>query len=178
MPPDPSQAVDADSLVPPRPNLGPEPWPDDPEWSTIVGGWALGLALALVVVVLVVIGRRRWNKPRSRSVAADGLDTPAIEGPPTARQRLIAASELVRGGLIAAFGPAWASKTTEEIAEEPGLVGRLGPSLSEGLLSFLRLADRAKFAEAEPESTEDWEAWAGSFVSSLEAGTTSRINGK
>lgn len=168
------EAGEAETLVPPRPNLGPEPWPEGTGWPGLAG-WA-GAGLALVLALAIWSRRRR----RSRKGAPETSGPIALPGEvdPTPRQRLIASSEVVRGALIGAFGPAWASKTTEEIAEEPGLAGRFDPPEVERLLAFLRLADRVKFAEAEPGTADDWEDWAGAFLSSMGAGTTSRINGK
>lgn len=168
----PEEPTRAEGLVPPRPNLGPEPWPDRPGGTTGLGWW--GVALGLLLVLALARWRRRLNaRPADPDKTPDHIDTPE----PTPRQRLIAASEGVRDALIAAFGPAWASKTTEDIAADPAPSGRLGPDDSERLIEFLRLADRAKFAGESPKSVEDWEGWAVGFRDSL-AGATSRISGK
>jgi hypothetical protein len=168
------EAGGAETLVPPRPNLGPEPWPDAPGWLGVAGWWGSGLALML----LLVLWRRRRRRSRAGSSSlASPIDLPA-EVEPTPRQRLITASVDVRGALIGAFGTTWASKTTEEIADEPKLAERFDPPEVERLVAFLRLADRVKFAEAEPSTPEDWEAWAIDFVSGLGNGATPRINGK
>lgn len=47
-----------------------------------------------------------------------------------------------------AFGAAWLAKTTEEIANDPVLVDRIGPEPAAQLIAFLAEADRAKFADA------------------------------
>lgn len=167
----------AEEIVPPRPNLGPEPWDDRAAWPGWVGPASLGLVATLVVV--------RWRlRERRRRPATAGpgpaSGTPDADASP--RRRLIAASEAVRGALIAAFGPAWGSKTTEEIAAEPGLADRLGPERADGLVAFLRLADRAKFAGDESPPDEEAASWAARFVAGLAtagaARATSTTTGK
>jgi hypothetical protein len=87
-------------------------------------------------------------------------------------------SALVRQALVARFGPSWGAKTTEEIAAEPGLADRLGPERAEGLVRFLREADRAKFAGETAATFQgpEWNDWVSAFVA--EAGATSRIKGR
>jgi len=153
-----------EEIVPPRPNLGPEPWVVRSDWPGGPGPWlgAIGLALILAIV--------RWRKRRlmGRPIGESPGDPPA-EAEPSPRRRLIGASEAVRGALIEAFGPGWGSKTTEEIAADPGLSERLDPDRAEGLLAFLRLADRAKFAGDEPAGADEALAWADAFVAGLGA---------
>jgi hypothetical protein len=167
------EPTSAETLVPPRPNLGPEPWPEPSRWSDAAGWW--GASLALILLILLALWRRRR---RGRSARPIEPPSPSIDpdGPP--RQRLIASSEVIRGALIGAFGPAWGSKTTEEIGDDPSLGERIGAAEVERLVAFLRLADRAKFASSEPESPDDWEAWSAGFVEGLAAGATSRSIGK
>ena len=163
----------AESLVPPRPNLGPEPWPEPSRWPGAAGWWGAGLGLIVLILLLRARRRRKAkapvpDEPPSRPVDSDG----------SPRQRLIASSEVVRGALIGAFGPAWGSKTTEEIGDDPTLLERFDPDQVDRLVAFLKGADRVKFASAEPETLDDWEAWASAFASGLAAGATSRGNGK
>ncbi len=156
----------AESLVPPRPNLGPEPWPEPTRWPG-PAGWS-GLA---ALVVVFGVGLRLRNLHRSlrkvseslnSSIVADGLGA-------SPRERLISNSEQVRDALIRTFGPSWGSKTTEEISQGAGLVERLDPAELGRLIEFLKLADRAKFAEAALETEEDWEAWSSGIVAQLSA---------
>ncbi len=167
------EPTSAESLVPPRPNLGPEPWPESPRWADAAGWW--GASLALILLILLALWRRRRRPGAGLAMA---FLSPSIDPDCPPRQRLIASSEVIRGALIGAFGPTWGSKTTEEIGDDPSLLERIDPLEVERLVAFLRLADRAKFASGEPESPDDWEAWAAGFVEGLAAGATSRSSGK
>ncbi len=88
--------------------------------------------------------------------------------PASRRERLIALSGAVREVLVARFGPAWRSKTTEEITREGGLAEAFGAEDAARLLRFLQEADRAKFAdEGEPlshSSVDFVEDWAEDFI--------------
>jgi Domain of unknown function (DUF4381) len=161
----------AESLVPPRPNLGPEPWPEAPRWERIAGWAGLSIAFALILIGLWV--RKRRRSARKLTDALKSL-TLANEPEPTPRERLIATSEHVREALIRAFGPGWRSKTTEEISIGPGLIERLDPAEIDHLIAFLKLADRAKFAEGEPETVEDWALWSDRIVARLESRSESK----
>lgn len=163
-----------ETLVPPRPNLGPEPWPDDSRGYPLVIWWILAVAL----LALLVAGRLRKVQRKCRLTEGIVMPDPSRDADPSNRQRLIAASELVRGALIDAFGSGWGSKTTEEIGNGSGLVDKLGASDVERLVEFLQEADRVKFAEAEPSRFDEWEPWAETFVKELAAGARSRIIGK
>ena len=102
-----------------------------------------------------------------------GSTTAPTGAPPSRRERLIALSRAVREALVARFGPAWRSKTTEEIAREAGLAEAFGPEDAARLLRFLQDADRAKFAdEGEPPSTpspDHEEGWVEEFLASAGA---------
>lgn len=149
------------SLVPPRPNLGPEPWPEPPGWS----GRAVGAMLGLMGLLLLLAWRwqrRRVRRHSARPSSVEAIPEETVDDP---RRRLIASAEVARGALIAAFGPAWRSKTTEEIADDTGPSARFEPAEVERLVALLRLADRVKFASADPGPPDDWEAWSARFAS-------------
>jgi hypothetical protein len=169
-----AESTQSEGLVPPRPNLGPEPWPVPPGWTATAGWWVWSLAL------LLLIAGWRWRRGRSKAGSAGRASSPdpSLELDLSPRRRLIASSEAVRAALIGAFGPGWGSKTTEEIAAEPILAERLDPEEVGHLIEFLRQADRAKFAEDESYRFDDREEWVGSFVSAMAAGATSRIIGR
>jgi len=153
----------AGEIIPPRPNLGPEPWVDRP-----IGPGPLGLGLAALGLALILaLARWRFRREARPVVEVTGDATAEVDRSP--RRRVIAASEAVRVALIAAFGPAWGSKTTEEIAADPELGGRLDPGRAEELAAFLRLADRAKFAGDEAAGADEALAWASAFVAGLAA---------
>jgi len=161
-------ATSGESLVPPRPNLGPEPWPES-------SPWAGNIVFLVGFVVVLLIG---WIRRKPRSIPPAKDHAPAVDFDRSPVQRFVALSEAVRGALLARFGPAWGSKTTEEIGGDPALVSRLDPNDRDRLVAFLELADRVKFGSTEPESLDDWETWASAFVASVKAGATSRINGQ
>jgi hypothetical protein len=127
-------------LVPPRPNLGPEPMPE--RWTSI--GWGLGLLGLLVTASL--LARRLRRRSSSRSVHPDRLV--AAAGPfDNRRQQMAAWSDAVRAALISRFGAAWGARTTEEIAEsaDTTLLPAIGVETSSRLVTFFIEADRAKF---------------------------------
>lgn len=167
-----TQAPDpVESSNPPRPNLGPEPWPESPRWP-------VGVASGGVLVAMGVMGALWWRRRKRAGALATSSQMKAGEAEESPVQRLVGSSELVRAALIGAFGPSWGSRTTEEIAHEPALLARVEPAEVERLVSLLRAADRVKFAGREPDPAEDWGPWAASFVASLAAGATSSKSGK
>jgi hypothetical protein len=151
-------------LVPPRPNLGPDPIP----------GPSSTPALVLVALLLALAAWRgvRWVRRRrlrgGRAAHPIMPDIPA--GSP--RDRLIAGSEAVREALAARFGPAWGAKTTEELADRPELADRLGAERTARLVALLEAADRAKFADPDgldlPEAGPD-SGWLAEIARELRA---------
>ena len=88
----------------------------------------------------------------------------------------------VRAALVTRLGPAWAAKTTEEIAAEASLEDQVGPEWAEPLIRFLRETDRVKFA-APPDDPEglqgdEWDDWVAGFVAALEASGTEMSRSK
>lgn len=161
-------------ILPPRPNLGPEPWPESP-WPT---GWLAGLAALLIVAALGILRHRR----RSRLVAATGDGpSPTLAAPDDPQERLIRAADAARAALVARLGPPWVARTTEEIAEAPEPVAWLGVARAGRLVELLRSADRAKFAgptTAAPTGEDHWESFVAELVAEAAAGPSSRIKGK
>jgi hypothetical protein len=133
------------SLVPPRPNLGPEPWP---ETSPLARVWLplLGLILAVAAWFLWRTVRRRYARSHEGPAAPDALDV-------TPRGRLVALSTSAKSALATRFGPAWRAKTTEELAVQPALGELLGPEMLQELIEFLDRIDRLKFAPERPNHT-------------------------
>ncbi len=158
---EPADTSTAGALVPPRPNLGPEPWPIHP--NSFGGTIPVTLLVLLVVGLGLRVRRGKRRKPREES-------SPLVEssqGDPSPREQLIATSNQIRNALFQAFGPSWRSKTTEEIGNDRSLIERLDPDDFGRLITFLILADRAKFAGSEPESLDDWTTWAAGFSARL-----------
>ena len=151
-------------LLPPRPNLGPEPWPKPSPWWWIV---ALAASVLVSTVIAIRVMRHRKKSKRLSPVSSSSIAPRTIDHP------LTAWAESVRDVLVARFGPSWAAKTTEEIAAEPSLAERLGSERAAQLVRFFHAADRAKFAGDHDVSSRDgdhgeaWAGWAEEFVGSV-----------
>lgn len=142
------------ALVPPRPNLGPEPLEPGPAWPIWVA-----LAAAIMLAAWLAARRRRRVHPSS------ALEAP-VEPVGSPREVLIGWADRARDVLAERFEPARRASTTEELADDAGLVEQLGPELAADLLALLRAADRAKFApdlELDPESPTDPAALVGAL---------------
>ena len=120
------------ALVPPRPNLGPEPMPAAWPWPW---AWSGLIVATLAIAVVAAVGLRRRVKARVDEI-------PSPPGPPT----LTLTADELRDALAARFGPGWRARTTEEILGDPAIVALLGASGHDRLDGLLRSADRAKFA--------------------------------
>jgi hypothetical protein len=177
---DPFPPASAGALVPPRPNLGPEPLEPEPSaWPALA---CLGLAL-----VLAALAWWRWagrlKKRRAVPVGADGEPAPLDGDAASPRLRMVALSAAVREALATRFDETWRAKTTEEVAESPDLARAIGAEEAERLVAFLRAADRVKFAPEIPEESpalqreavDAWVPWASAFIA---AGASSKIRGK
>ncbi len=162
-------------LVPPRPNLAPEPM----EPASSSGWWVLVCVVILLSAGGLAIGTRRLKRKlsarRGARKTAHGLPGPDV----SERVRLLWCSTAIRAELARRFGALWAARTTEEIAARPELVETYGSEQAERLIAFLQAADLAKFrdADASPSGFQgaDWEAWAVAF---LDAGASSIKIGK
>lgn len=167
-------------LLPPRPNLGPEPWQAS-------NGIDFGdtVVLALIVLILVSVALLAWRR-RHRSHRRATTKTPGLileSESLTPADRLVARAEAVREGLIAAFGPGWAARTTEEVAAAPELSHRIGADRASQVVALLTEADRAKFAGGEASltqgETEEADRWVVEVVEALSAtGASSTTNGR
>jgi len=128
-------------LVPPRPNLGPEPWSEPQS----IQGTVIALALLFAVVAVALFGI--W---RRRRVARSNVATmPPIERPDaTPRERLIGLSGSLREALSGRFGPAYRARTVEELFDDSQLGEVLGNEGLGQLTLFLVQVDQLKFAPA------------------------------
>jgi hypothetical protein len=164
------------SLVPPRPNLGPEPWttssPLNPSWLLL----AIPIS-AVVVWALWKLLHRSLARTRADRTTPDELDV-------TPRGRLVALSMSTKNALAARFGPTWRAKTTEEMAAEPTLAEVLGPEPLKELIEFLDRIDRLKFAVERPNNIRqplenelaDWNPRIAVLISRIEAKSNGRQN--
>ncbi len=146
----------ARSLVPPRPNLGPEPWPKStsPELYWLAAG----------IPALGILGWVSWKLLRRRSARSGTGATAVDQVDPTPRGRLVALANSTKNALAAQFGPTWRAKTTEELAVDPVLAEVLGPEPLGELIEFLDGIDRLKFAPVRPKDSrrsfqEDLAKW-------------------
>lgn len=117
--------------LPPRPNLGPEPWHEPPMIPWIIGG----LAILAGALSLVAARRARRAPPVDRPQTAE----------PAAPVGLIETAQRLRDVLAGEFGNTWHSKTTEEILGDSEMRGRLSDELILDLERVFALADGVKF---------------------------------
>jgi hypothetical protein len=152
-------------LIPPRPNLGPEPWSEPragrfPYEAAALATGALLLAAAWIIRRRLAARRRPGTAPARVDFAADD---PAMQ--------LIVMASQARETLAERFGPALLARTTEEIAADPQLRETLGEPRFDSLVRLLATADRRKFAtmpgagaeDVYPEDLSQWETWLSSL---------------
>jgi hypothetical protein len=171
-------------LVPPRPNLGPEPLPRSLSITALVLAGLLVAAVAATVLARLVRFRRQRRDRRDTAP----FEAPA--GPFDSRGEQMAAWSLaIRAALAARFGGHWHARTTEEIAADPIVAERLGPELATALVRFLAVADLAKFDDRDglqpplpdPDFMPGWLSALDAPTSAPgvpSAGAMSRIKGK
>jgi Domain of unknown function (DUF4381) len=131
--------VSPKGLVPPRPNLGTEPWPSEPP---IV----LYLSTAGLVIALAIVGLFLWRLRRRRSRTAPRSLPTAIAPDASPRGQMVALSASLRDALTHQFGTSWRAKTTEELATDSRLEELLGIDELKELSRFLDHVDQLKFA--------------------------------
>jgi hypothetical protein len=134
-----NQGATPRGLVPPRPNLGPEPWY---EAQPIPGVW-----LGLLILGCVLVGWFFWRwlhhgRARFKRGELAAEDRPDA----TPRERLVALSNSIREAMTVQYGTTWRAKTTEELSENSQLVQAVGPEGFEELIRFLDQVDHIKFA--------------------------------
>jgi hypothetical protein len=126
-------------LVPPRPNLGPEPW-------TEIRSNPLPLPVTALLLAVVLLGFRALLRRRRarRALAPTTRQCVLVDDSPSGK--LLSLAEEVRGTLITRFGPTMRARTTEEIAADPQVKEALGEQHLDPLIRLLAEADRWKFA--------------------------------
>ncbi len=152
-------------LVLPRPNLGPEPWSEEPVsiWPLLGAGLVFAALLAGLIWMLRRRRRSRRAVPPPQPVAS--LDTPDA--------RLLSLAVQARETLVTRFGPSLRARTTEEISNDAVVKEALGDDHFASLIRLLSTADHWKFASppenghAEPliEELPHWSAWQGTLPS-------------
>jgi hypothetical protein len=126
-------------LVPPRPNLGPEPWSETPSMQSAY------VALALLAILAGAALYGVWRHRRIARVKTQKL--PLLDRPDaTPRERLIGLAGSLREALTDRFGASYRARTIEELAADRELTELLGGELFEQLNHFLDQIDRLKFA--------------------------------
>ena len=137
-------------LVPPRPNLGPEPWQDLSPMTRAVP--------ALLVLVLLLLAVLLWRRHRRKAARArrDQLGSGDLaDYNPSPRDRLVALSGSIRDALTVQFGSSCRAKTTEELAADGRLEQLLGDEELRELIRFLDQIDRLKFAPERSDHHQD-----------------------
>ncbi len=157
-------------LIPPRPNLGPEPL----EKPSHVNAWPVAAAVTFVVIVLCLVLRRR-----ARRIANMTSVQPAVADAPA--DALHALADSIRAQLVLRFGDPWRARTTEQIAESPAIAEALGPESFHKLVAFLQAVDVVKYSGQEHGDSDairaEWSDWAAHFVADA-AGARSATTGK
>ena len=128
-------------LVPPRPNLGPEPWHDPQPLSRAV--------LVIVVLVLLLLASLIWRRYRRSPARASRGSLPSgdiTSFNPNPRDQLVALSASIRDALTVPFGTACRAMTTEELSTDGRLEQLLGDQDLRELIRFLDQVDHLKFA--------------------------------
>ena len=101
----------ARGFIPPQPNLGPEPWPEDQP--------ATALFIALGAVACLFLGWFAWRMSRRMRAQTNPGSLAARDQPDdTPRGRLLALSHSMRESLAVQFGAPWRSQ------DNRGIVGR------------------------------------------------------
>lgn len=139
-----ASAAAAVSLVPPRPNPGPEPLEGS---HGLISGLAVAkLTFVASIGLIALIGMWwRWRLRRRAEVDSSEPDDDFGGELRSDRERMIAYSRQVRRVLTSRFGTGWAAKTTEEIAAAGELGDWLRPEQAQELVRFLHEADRYKY---------------------------------
>ncbi len=148
----------------PRPNLGPEPWPEAPLWPWLVAAIVVVALLTMTTVML----RRRRRKQQTKN-PPQVQPSPPIAKPSTG-------ADPVREALVRAFGPSWRARTTEEVAASPDLASRFGDEVTGQVIAYLLAVDRTKFSGDSSAPTEDLNWWAARFIEEVNATGTTPIN--
>ncbi|HMF38799.1 MAG TPA: hypothetical protein VKF17_19345 [Isosphaeraceae bacterium] len=152
-------------LVPPRPNLGPEPWSEERLSIWPLLGVGLVLAALLAGAIWLIRRRRKSRLAVSPPQPVTSLDTPDAQ--------LLSLAVQARETLATRFGPSLRARTTEEISNDAVVKEGLGDDHFASLIRLLSTADHWKFASPPEngqtasllEELSHWSAWQGSLPS-------------
>lgn len=132
------------SLVPPRPNPGPEPiHRGGPDGSGFVPLAAMVVGLFLLVLVVYWRVRRR----RTLAMQASTGIRETIETPTSSTEQLIELSNLIRSELGSRFDSSYRARTTEELSGDTQIQDTLGSVDHARLIELMQTADRLKFSD-------------------------------
>ena len=156
--------------LPPRPNLGPEPWPEPDRLS------AWWLCLGLPIFALAAWRFRRIHGPQRPT--AQEASAAEIESEQSSAETFVRLVERLRSALVAKFGVSWSAMTTEELAV--ALVAKEFGSPRLPLIELFHVSDRVKFGEhsVEPDYLAEAESLASSVLKALADGASSIQNGR
>jgi hypothetical protein len=143
-------------ILPPRPNLGPEPLPplDDPSYPSFA--WIVGAALLALGFLFWAVYARRRKRPASKR----GPETPPDPHEPVdiAADSLLSAAERARMLVASRFGRDRLAFTTEELTSDSAIALALTSTTRARLEALLQAADHAKFAPRDDVSL-DGQGW-------------------
>lgn len=167
-----------DRIVPPRPNLGPEPWDDRSSTDLFV---IIAFALFIINVLLFFYKLLMELRTSARSKSSSLTASPANDDPQAV---WVAWSNRVRAALDREFGAGHSARTTEEIEDDSAIKTGMNADRRDRLIAFLRAADHAKFGgesiALDPETRLKWDDWVQEFCRTGESssnGKTSKQTG-
>lgn len=148
-------------IVPPRPNLGPEPWDD-----RAAVDWIIVIVFVIFIIYFLFFCYKIYmdikNSRRLRRESAAGES--ANDDP---KAVWVEWSNRVRAALDLEFGAGHSARTTEEIEADPVIETGLNAERRDRLIAFLRAADLAKFGgesiALKTETLSDWQTWIEEF---------------
>lgn len=156
--------------LPPRPNLGPEPWPET-QWPS---AWWLGLG-----AFPLLLAGWRYRRTRKPSGAQKLDEQPSgTDRELSATERFLALVARLRETLVARFGMNWVAMTTEEL--DVALQSKNIGTRPARIVELFRVSDRVKFADHTVDSAYliEAESLASTFFKELADGASSNQNGR
>jgi hypothetical protein len=159
------------SSLPPRPNPGPEPWPES-GWPS---AWWLMLGLPVIALASWRFRRARMISKNLHASVAQPDEGHEADSP---AEKLVQLTERLREVLVVRFGANWAALTTEEI--ERTLPSKEFAIPVDSIAKLFRAADRVKFGHQAVEEgyLAEAETLALVVTRALFEGAISNQNGK